>query len=358
MQFAQFLEAGVETLAGFDAGAALNAGLSPARVRDLGNVHEVYFGKTKFTRKQSAALRAAVGHSLDKLVLIERKLKNVEAPGEKWRLRLELLRFRGRYDALSRHADSLIDAPAPAPKKQARFTKPRGGMRSLHLTYNEHDMTDLEFAALDMVDTSSNVPVAEQTADAIFTLLRNDAVGGLPRAIRRPVILLPLEDFKKIEAGDGDDIQLPCTDGTTITGAEYLQMKFGDELELAAVHPQQGPVNLYRAKRFASEKQRVLAKLLAPACPFPGCRHSADACEIHHVQAWKHGGETNVGNLVPLCRYHNGVNDDDPNLLARGHIEIRDGAAVWVSPRGHPVPLETPGATQLLFGSRASSGTY
>ena len=77
-----------------------------------------------------------------------------------------------------------------------------------------------------------------------------------------------------------------------------------------------------------------MARATQPICTSPDCRRGADQCEIHHIQAWKNGGETNVNNLAPLCRYHNRVNDDDAHLARRGHVEMRGGAPVWVSPRG------------------------
>ena len=39
-------------------------------------------------------------------------------------------------------------------------------------------------------------------------------------------------------------------------------------------------------------------------CRFPGCDRPAVWCDGHHVWAWEHGGPTNPGNLVLLCRRH------------------------------------------------------
>ncbi|MGO2425760.1 MAG: HNH endonuclease signature motif containing protein, partial [Corynebacterium flavescens] len=48
---------------------------------------------------------------------------------------------------------------------------------------------------------------------------------------------------------------------------------------------------------------------------------------------WKHGGETNVANLVTLCSYHNGINDDDPNAPPRRGRLTRDGGKIiWQPP--------------------------
>jgi hypothetical protein len=38
-------------------------------------------------------------------------------------------------------------------------------------------------------------------------------------------------------------------------------------------------------------------------CRFPGCTHQRYV-DAHHIQHWVHGGETKLGNLVTLCRFH------------------------------------------------------
>ena len=75
-------------------------------------------------------------------------------------------------------------------------------------------------------------------------------------------------------------------------------------------HPTAGPVNLYEA-RFASEKLRTLAMAENLVCPWPDCNVPADRCQVHHIDAHKNGGHTKPSNLTMLCKYHNGVNDDD-----------------------------------------------
>ena len=371
MTFSEILEAlvhaDISVLAGFDESAPAFAALDPALKRKWAQAHATYFGATKFTRKQADARRLAAGMPLDQICLLERKLAAVADLAERWRLRLELLRFRGSYKALSRRIDDTITAPKPTPKKQCRFSKSRSGMRNMSLTYSERDIADLEHLLRSLIDPS--LPAAEQMADALVSLLRGgaDGVGGpgagaagaagagagvaMPYAAPRPIILVPLPEWTRIQSGHGDEVELILTDGTTMTGAEFLAREFGADLEVAAFHPAEGAVNLYRAKRFANDKQRTLASMMSPTCPVPGCRHGADHCEIHHITAWRHGGETNLANLVPLCSYHNGTNDDDPWIVRRGRICIRDGIPVWVSPNGYEVPNDTPGAMQLLFGN-------
>lgn len=355
--FSDLLAVDLDALSEFDRDAALDAGINPARVCEWAGIHQVYFGATQFTRKQANARALAAGQSLDVLALIERKLARVGDAADQWRLRLELLRFRGRYASLSRHADTLIDAPKPAPKKALRFSPSRRGMRSMIWTHTERKVTDLEMTLRKLAE--SDHPMAAQMADLLADLLFDPNGASVPVSVPRPVVLVPIQEWTRIQSGLGDDITLYMTDGTTMTGAQFLAQEYGAELEVAAFHPVEGAVNLYRTQRFANAKQRDLAKMVMPTCPVPGCRHSADACQIHHVRPWKHGGETNLSNLAPLCRYHYGVHDDDygidpgnsdkPGDQRRGHIEIRAGTPVWVSPRGYPVPAATPGAMQLLF---------
>ncbi|MDN6551698.1 MAG: HNH endonuclease, partial [Corynebacterium flavescens] len=98
----------------------------------------------------------------------------------------------------------------------------------------------------------------------------------------------------------------------------------------------QGPVDLYRYERFASVKQRTMLAAEHPTCAWPGCTTPAERGQFHHLTPWKHGGETNVVNLVTLCSYHNGVNEDDPNAPPRrGRLTRQDGKIIWQPPHTH-----------------------
>lgn len=163
-------------------------------------------------------------------------------------------------------------------------------------------------------------------------------------------------------AGAGaEDVLLGLSDGTTITGAEYLALHHGAELEVALFHPVEGAVDVYRGRRYANAKQRLLAKLVSPTCAWPDCKTAAEHCEAHHVTPWKHGGNTNMDNLTMLCSYHNRVNDDDPGAtggLAKrrrraGHITLIRGRPAWQPEWGPPIENTAgpPGAMRLLFGA-------
>ncbi|MDK8822685.1 HNH endonuclease signature motif containing protein [Corynebacterium coyleae] len=339
--------AALETLADFDLDVALASGFAPDRARAWARLRDVYFGRTKFTRKQKTASSLARGFSLDELALIERRIASVKDVSQRWALRLALLEVEGGYRAIEAAARTLVPADKTPAVDAAKFGPSRNGKRTLHLTYDEREISDMEHAGRLGIDQDR--PAAPQIAENLIGIFFGE--GKVATAAPRPTVLVPLPDYLCILDGNGDDVLLAMTDGTTMTGAEFLAAQFGDALEVAAFHPQAGAVNLYRTQRLANQKQRDLAKLVSPVCAFPGCRHGADNCELHHVEAWRHGGETNIANLAPLCRYHNRVNDDDPWRKKRGRIVMVRGAPVWISPRGYLVKNTNRGAMDQLFGS-------
>ena len=169
-------------------------------------------------------------------------------------------------------------------------------------------------------------------------------------------MVVGLDQHVQILSGDGDDVILGLTDGTTITGAEYLASE-PELAEVALFHPTEGALNLYQTQRYANDKQRDLARLTLTVCPWPGCRHGSDSCEIHHMQSWAEGGETNMANLVPVCRYHNQINHDiASHANRRGSVKRVKGTPTWVSPNGIPAAnrYHPYGAMEVLFGSGSS----
>ena len=45
-----------------------------------------------------------------------------------------------------------------------------------------------------------------------------------------------------------------------------------------------------------------------PTCAVPGCGVPFSGCDIHHVHPWEEGGNTDLGELLPVCwRHHDAV---------------------------------------------------
>lgn len=144
--------------------------------------------------------------------------------------------------------------------------------------------------------------------------------------ILRPVVVIPLPEATKVLNRTQDETVFSCSDGVVRTSTELARHLLGPEWHFMLLHPVEGPVDLVRSQRFASEKQRIMAMAEHPSCAWPGCNIPGDDCEIHHLQAWRFGGETNTRNLATCCRFHNGWNDDDPTRPTyRGRLARIDG---------------------------------
>lgn len=65
-----------------------------------------------------------------------------------------------------------------------------------------------------------------------------------------------------------------------------------------------GTLDLGRTTRLANRAQRRALRGLYAGCAIPGCAVHYDRCKLHHVIWWRHGGRTDLANLLPLCSRH------------------------------------------------------
>jgi hypothetical protein len=73
-----------------------------------------------------------------------------------------------------------------------------------------------------------------------------------------------------------------------------------------------GRVDLGRATRLANRAQRRALRGLYATCALPDCDVRYDRCKLHHVEWWRHGGRTDLENLLPVCvRHHANIHNDD-----------------------------------------------
>ena len=98
-----------------------------------------------------------------------------------------------------------------------------------------------------------------------------------------------------------------------------------------------GELELGRTTRLANRAQRRALRAMYRTCAIPGCEVRFAHCKIHHVVWWRHGGRTDLANLVPLChRHHTHVHLDgwDLHLSADRTLTVRtpDGRRRTTSP--------------------------
>lgn len=321
--------------------------IDPAKTKSWARMAKVYYDKTKFTAKQREAVDAAEGYSIHRLELIESYARRIKDVGQQWEFRLRLLRAGGSFAEVKQQAKEQISefVEPPSPKRGLRMNQDSEKQWSMHIRDTPDKISTLRKTLEEMVEDHGD---ERSLADAFWQLL-NDG-GNLVTPTYRTVVAIGLPEYVRILRGHGDDVVLGCSDGTTMTGAQWLGTAQDDEVFAGLFHPVHGPVNLYQT-RFASFKQRVLAMAEQLVCPWPGCRVPADRCQVHHMHAHSQGGGTHPENLTMLCGYHNSVVGKGDGY--RGNIIREDGEIVYkppgkAPPRKNPHPTRDLGAMSLI----------
>lgn len=295
-------------------------GASDIAAREVVHLCDVYFGRCAFSAKQRTA--RSTTHPLDVLSLIEKFALRARTQRDAWAIRSELCEFRGSATALRKRARDLLRElqPPRTPKKGVRITRRPRGPWSLTITGESADVADMHSA----LDT-------ERPLESVKSIFFGGKSGA--RTTVTTQVVITLDELDRIVDGDGEEITLQLTNGSRISGADLASRVLSDHGYITLVHPVEGPVNLYRTSRFANAKQRLMAAAFNPVCPWEKCNYPADECQIHHLDSWQHGGNTNAANLATCCPYHNGVNDDDPQAPPRrGRLARIQGKVRWLPP--------------------------
>ena len=265
-------------------------------------------------QREAIALAEQRELSVNHLLMINKHAKKLKARGAAWKLRAELIAREGSLEEINEYAQTRVTEEGGDTKKKpgVRLGRVIDGLRTISITDTQRRITDLE-KTLDAAIKDDDQPRSEALLEPFWDLVDGNGT-GLIKPEYRTVIAIGLEDFAKVSCGKGEEVIVALSDGTTMTGAEFINAamegSLGDKLYVGLFHPTAGPVNLYEA-RFASDKLRTLAMAENLVCPWPDCNVPADRCQVHHIDAHKHGGHTKPSNLTMLCKYHNGVNDDD-----------------------------------------------
>jgi hypothetical protein len=87
---------------------------------------------------------------------------------------------------------------------------------------------------------------------------------------------------------------------------------------------------LGRTQRTASRAQRRALRVLYRTCAHPDCTVSIDECRVHHVRFWRHGGRSDLDNMIPLCEQHHHMVHEGGWTLTM----TPDRVATWTRPDG------------------------
>ncbi|UIZ92890.1 hypothetical protein JZY91_03845 [Corynebacterium sp. CNCTC7651] len=233
----------IDTLADFDRQAALDAGINPTTVRMWAKLHDVYLGPSKYSKFQRRGLSnaRAGGFTLDQLTTLERRIAHLN-PAEQWRYRVRLLANPATYAEF----EKAVKASVPkrkAPKKQEHTRKAPNEQGSQPAKGSQPAEKLTEPASFE--DNARSIGL-------LIDLLQHGGFGST-EGKEQAVILLTLEQHMEIMSGDLD-VLIQRSDGTTMTGAEYLSRQHAIDLNVALIHPVIGMLNAYRADRGSDKR--------------------------------------------------------------------------------------------------------
>jgi Domain of unknown function (DUF222) len=118
------------------------------------------------------------------------------------------------------------------------------------------------------------------------------------------------------------------------------------------------PLDVGRRRRLATRRQRRALRAIFRHCVFPGCEVPYRFCEIHHIDPWAAGGDTDLFLLLPYCWTHHHFVHEGGFTVCRGH----DGRLVHRRPDGREIadpqrPLgEAVDQLRLGFGEAFDGG--
>jgi hypothetical protein len=99
-------------------------------------------------------------------------------------------------------------------------------------------------------------------------------------------------------------------------------------------------VDVGRAKRTAQPAQWRALVARHQTCAWPGCDRPASWTQAHHIELWKDGGRTDLGQMVPLCYHHH-------RLVHEGGWQV-----VKVGERLEFIPPDRPVMVKRRWGER------
>jgi len=187
------------------------------------------------------------------------------------------------------------------------------------------------FARASRQDRRNRSPFEQRMADALVSICRADAAGE-PRSTgkeasagqaggarrNRPTVVVhaDLGFLAGAEGGAELDVMGPLS-------REVARRLACDAKVLVSADGTDGrSLNLGRARRDASDAQRVEIRRRDKGCRFPGCTHT-EFTDVHHVRHWVDGGRTDVENLVELCdQHHRCVHEMGWKMSGNANLEL------------------------------------
>jgi len=209
-------------------------------------------------------------------------------------------------------------------------------------------------------DNDHRCPIGERLADGLVTLAQIGLDRGEAGAAQRPhvIVTVDIDDFEQ-----RTNTSARYADASPVSEAALAHTLCLADAHLLLKGLSQEPLAMGRTRRLATLAQRLALAVQWGGCAFPGCDRSIIACDIHHEDEWDFGGNTDVEDMLPLCRAHHRKRHlehwtiwDDPDGTV--HARHPDGHTVSDhrrQRRQRRQPPRTPSLQHLLASGTAGS---
>ncbi len=198
-----------------------------------------------------------------------------------------------------------------------RWIEHRDGTVSIHLRADEADALRVLHGLRWLADHRGRDPDAThelpQAARAIAVLdsLVAEAMAketpdasGLDRdRLVVEMTAVPREDDSAESAGIRLEPRLNVTRSPKMSATTMWRLACTAAIQPVYVEVDGTPLDVGRAERVATAKQRRALAVRDPQCRFPACR-ARRFLHAHHALHWEHGGATDLDNLMHLCGFH------------------------------------------------------
>lgn len=169
--------------------------------------------------------------------------------------------------------------------------------------------------------------------DALKVILRQMlASGQLGRHRGLPVPAVVTMTLKELEEATGHAI---TATGSLIPMRDAIRMASHAHHYLVIFDDHGRPLHLGRSKRIATPDQRIVLIAADRGCTFPGCTRPATWSQVHHVDEWGTGGNTDIDSLTFGCDTHHplvGPTETDWATTKAGPDHPYPGRTLWHPP--------------------------
>ncbi|ORI24404.1 HNH endonuclease [Rhodococcus sp. 1168] len=169
--------------------------------------------------------------------------------------------------------------------------------------------------------------------DALKTIVRQMlASGDLGTHRGLPVTAVITMTLPDLESATGHAV---TATGSLIRMRDAIRMASHAHHYLVLFDDHGRPLHLGRTKRIATADQRIVLIAADRGCTFPGCTRPATWSQVHHIDEWATGGNTDIDTLTYGCDMHHpliGPDDTDWATTKTAADHPYPGRTLWHPP--------------------------